>query len=240
MGPAATTTAHPPVPRRPIIGSRPAASRTPDGAGFAGRAAPGPLTRTGPLSRIGSSRGTGQTTGPRLSSRPAGQSGMPSNAPKHGQNPVKPPLTRPRSFREDTDRCRKDQAVTTAAGRSPPGRPWRPPRPEQRVHQPRRHGAPGTMARATGNVPDYLAAAVLTVTTTSAGTVRGPSPRCPARCPARAPRCCSVRPAPAPAPGSPGTRTGAAARHGNVVSCSSAARPSWPGLPGRLPWDYRE
>jgi hypothetical protein len=60
--------------------------------------------------------------------------------------------------------------VTTAAGRSPPGRPRRPPRPEQRVHQPRRHGAPGTMARATGNVPDYLAAAVLTVTTTSAGT----------------------------------------------------------------------
>jgi hypothetical protein len=31
-----------------------------------------------------------------------------------------------------------------------------------------------------------------------------------------------------------------AARHENLVSCSSAARPLWAGLPRRLPWDYRE
>src|SRR6266571_1139781 len=103
MGPAATTTAHPPVPRRPIIGSRPAASRTPDGAGFAGRAAPGPLTRTGPLTRIGSSRGTRQTTAPGRAAGPRASPACPRTPPKHGQNPVKPRLTRPRSFRDDIE-----------------------------------------------------------------------------------------------------------------------------------------
>jgi hypothetical protein len=41
--------------------------------------------------------------GPRPSSRPAGQSGMPPNARTRDKKPVKPRLTRPRSFRDDTE-----------------------------------------------------------------------------------------------------------------------------------------
>ncbi len=52
---------------------------------------------------IGSYRETGQTTAPGRHTRPAGQSSMPATAQNTDKRPVKPRLTRPRSFRDDTE-----------------------------------------------------------------------------------------------------------------------------------------
>jgi hypothetical protein len=46
---------------------------------------------------------TGQTTAPGRHTRPAGQSSMPATARNTDKRPVKPRLTRPRSFRDDTE-----------------------------------------------------------------------------------------------------------------------------------------
>jgi hypothetical protein len=85
MGPAATTTAHPPVPRRPIIGSQPGASRTPTApAGL--RPVLDPPTRS-PGSAAAGEQGT-----PRPLGTPAGQSGMPYNRPGTRAKPQNPPF----------------------------------------------------------------------------------------------------------------------------------------------------
>src|SRR5215472_6735172 len=91
MGPAPATS-HFPASRRPITGSRPAASWTPPGAGFAGRAPPGPLTRTEPLTRIGSSRETGHARAPGRTHQARGPVRHAPITENTDKRPVKPPL----------------------------------------------------------------------------------------------------------------------------------------------------
>ena len=90
MGPAATTTTHPPVPRLAIIGSRPEASDT-----LAAPATPAGLRPVlhppRPLTRIGSYRETGQTTAPGRHTRPGASPACP-NRPEHRQKTCKTPL----------------------------------------------------------------------------------------------------------------------------------------------------
>jgi hypothetical protein len=146
MGPAATTTAHrlfpaarlsdrgPPRPGRLTAPASPAGLRPaldPHGAAHPDRQQPGNRA----------------DHGPRLSSRPAGQSGMPSNARNTGKKPVKPRLTRPRSFRDDTEEVAwpisrpRPRSVSSRPKRRPP-RPSSGPRPTRQSLRPKKRPRP--------------------------------------------------------------------------------------------------
>ena len=94
-----TATCHPHVPRRPIIGSQPGASRTPSGAGGAGRAPPGP----NPPARSPGSAAIGNRAdhGPRPPYQARGPVHHAPTAWNVDRSPVKPRLTRRRSFSDD-------------------------------------------------------------------------------------------------------------------------------------------
>ena len=98
MGPAATTTTHPPVPRRPIIGSRPGASRTPAAPGSAGQAYARSLTARAAHQRR-AAIGKQGTPGPRES--PRASPACPQPAENRDKRLHTGRLTRPRSFRDD-------------------------------------------------------------------------------------------------------------------------------------------
>jgi hypothetical protein len=104
MGPAATTTAHPLLFPAARLSAR---SREPQGRLTAPATPAGlrpvldPPARS---SKIGSYREQATPGAPgRTSTRPAGQSGMPATAGNTDKRPVKPRLTRPRSFRDDME-----------------------------------------------------------------------------------------------------------------------------------------
>src|SRR5215469_15130581 len=115
MGPAATTTAYPllfPAARlsarcRERQG-RLTAPATPAGL----RPVLDPPVRS---PKIGSYRETGHAKVPgRASNRPAGQSSMPATAGNTDKRPAKPRLTRPRSFRDDTEEVGGGRQTTKA------------------------------------------------------------------------------------------------------------------------------
>ena len=121
MGPAATTTTHPPVPRRPIIGSRPGASRTP--AAPAAPAGPCPV-----LDPHGAAHPDRQQPGNRECPGPGGRRraspACPVTVREPGQKPQTPRLTRPRSFRDDIGPALLTMLRTVAGLRDRAPRPW--------------------------------------------------------------------------------------------------------------------
>jgi hypothetical protein len=110
MGPAATTTAYPAL--------FPAARLQARGRERQGRlTAPATPARlrpvldpTRPLTQDRQLSGNRKRQAPgRTSTRPAGQSGMPATPRNTGKRPLKPRLTRPRSFRDDTEEVRSGE-----------------------------------------------------------------------------------------------------------------------------------
>jgi hypothetical protein len=101
-GAAAATTAHPPVPRRPIIGSRPERQGRHAAPASPARLRPvlDPPTRSSGSAAIegqGRPRPQAATPGPRASPACPQPQGTPA------KDLVKPRLTRPRSFRDNTE-----------------------------------------------------------------------------------------------------------------------------------------
>ena len=121
MGPAATTTTHPPVPRRPIIGSRPGASRTPASRAPQARLARS-LTPPGPITRDGQLSGNRARPGPRES--PRASPACPPQAENRDKRLHTGRLTRPRSFRDDIGRALITMLRTVAGLRDRAPRPW--------------------------------------------------------------------------------------------------------------------